>query len=105
MDTFTYKDTPLPGGGKVRLLLSESGSLLGESKIDSTGREIERIDYDPKGSVVDRTVYEYALETDRKPTTTLAYDRNGRLWMRHDRGQRPVFFQIDSDPGTTREGE
>lgn len=104
MDTFTYKDTPLPDGGTLRLLLSESGSLLGESKLDSTGREVERIDYDPKGSVVDRTVYEYALETDRKPKTTLAYDRDGRLWMRHDRGQRPVFFQTKSGPVGPREG-
>lgn len=54
---------------------------------DSSGREIERIAYDAAGEFRKRVIYEY--DSDRRPRLICAFNKEGKMIYRHERGKRP----------------
>jgi hypothetical protein len=92
MDREEYSEfKAVENGFVVRRIRDSKGSVIAELKVDSMGRECQRMDFDGDGHCFRRTVYEYDAD-DCKPRLTLGYDMAGKLVFRHERGKRPELF-------------
>jgi hypothetical protein len=81
-----------PGSPPKRVGKSKTtGITLLEVKLDREGREIEKRFFHDDGQWNKRIVYEY--DQARRPLLITAFDANGTLLLRHERGKRPELFE------------
>ncbi len=70
--------------------LKTTGITVVESILDEQRREVQKTFFDDQGLMRRRIVYEYDAE--RKPRLKTAFDREGNVVMRQERGKRPVIL-------------
>lgn len=77
-------------GTSRQVMKNLTGVIVSESFYDRDHRLIERKDYDERGKVVGRAVYEQ--DGQRKPLRTTSYDAKGNLIFVQERGKPPTFY-------------
>ena len=69
--------------------LKATGITGMEIILDERRREVQKTFFDDQGQMRERVVYEYDAE--RKPRLITAFDKEGNIVMRQERGKRPVI--------------